>query len=100
MGGRAGDSSSLQILSIDQRFAPRRVFSEHYELTSSVTTCYGSLTGTNLTQRKLNHAGAGVSLPVLLTVCAPCGILAVRPDWSLVVRLALMSTACKLESPE
>lgn len=29
MGGRAGDSSSLQILSIDQGSVPRRVFREH-----------------------------------------------------------------------
>lgn len=29
MGGRAGDSSSLQILNIDQGSALRRVFSEH-----------------------------------------------------------------------
>lgn len=100
MGGRAGDSSSQQIPNIDQESALRRVFSEHLlavQISDEVLwEPHRDKPNTEKAESRGRRCLSSCSTPV----CAPCGILAVRPDWSLVFRLALMSTARKLEPPE
>lgn len=104
MGGRAGDSSSQQIPNIDQGSALRRVFSEHLLAVQISDEVLWEPHRDKPNIEKAESLGrrclSSCSTPPPPPVCAPCGILAVRPDWSLVFRLALMSTARKLEPPE